>query len=73
MSFPTIISEISWILMLGVTSFGVKLLKDLSISVDGLNQNILSAIKKLQAHGVILDNHESRIGRLENGKNAKKS
>lgn len=66
--FPEVISETAWLLMLGVSAFGVKFLRDLSRSVDRLNIHIGDVIDSIAHHEHRLNDHESRLGRLENGR-----
>jgi hypothetical protein len=60
-----LLSEFSWTIIVGVAAFGVKFLRDLSKSVEQLNQNILVILGRVDNHEKMIDDHESRLRSIE--------
>lgn len=63
-SFESFIDRAFWSLLLGVSSFGVKFLHDLSQSVDQLNQRMVSIVSQLQAQSNEVQAHTNLVNGL---------
>lgn len=60
-----LIFEISWLILLVITTMGVRFLKDLTQSIDRLTISIGNVISRIDNHENRLNNHELRIRDLE--------
>lgn len=58
-----ILGEFAWLAVVSIAGFGVKFLRDLSKSVEQLNQNICVVILRIDNHEKRLDDHETRLRR----------
>ncbi len=61
-----IMTEVMWLLMLGITSFGVKFLHDMTKAVEILGKNVGRVVERIDTHELRLKEHEHRIKELEN-------
>jgi hypothetical protein len=66
--FGDIVDRVFWGLLVAVAAFGVAQIQDLSSGVAELNKNMATVITKLGYQDKALDNHESRIHKLESQK-----
>lgn len=65
MSFSTFrefVNNAFWYILLGVVSFGVKFLSEMSTSIHDLNQKVAVMVQKSD---IILTDHEKRISEIE--------
>jgi hypothetical protein len=66
--FGDIVDRVFWGLLVAVAAFGVAQIQDLSGGVAKLNENMATVITKLGYQDKAIDNHESRIHKLEERK-----
>ena len=68
LTFAQLVDRVFWLLLIGISTWGVKELAEMSESIQSLNVNMAVVVQQIEYNNKILESHETRIREIEHWK-----